>query len=87
MRWTQTVIPTLKETPAEAESIEDLWDRAKLRIVDHEIQDSHLSKWFAENFGISVRLVDFGARVPPDKFTSAMLSFFCEFVDLHCSLQ
>ena len=63
----------------------DLWAKAKSKIWHFEIQDYQLGKWFKENFGIQVGMADFEPPVPPDKFTSSMLSFFCDYVDLCCS--
>jgi hypothetical protein len=71
----------------EEESLMDLWARAKSKIWHYDIRDYQLTRWFDKNYGFKVTLKDFDPPVPSNKFTSAMLSFFCEYVDLVCLPQ
>jgi hypothetical protein len=70
---------------AQEESLMELWAKAKSKIWHFDIQDHQLAKWFDNKYGVKVGLKDFDLAVPANKFSSAMLSFFCQYVDLCCS--
>jgi hypothetical protein len=71
-------------TVRDEEGLLDLWARVKSKIWHFEVQDHQLVNWFKENYGLKVDPKEFDSPIPPIKFTSAMLSFFCEYIDLVC---
>jgi hypothetical protein len=71
----------------EEETLMDLWARVKSKIWHFEVQDYQLVTWFKENYGLKVEPKEFDLPIPPKKFTSAMLLFFCQYVDLVCLPQ
>jgi hypothetical protein len=72
---------------AQEESLMELWAKAKSKIWRFDIQDYQITKWFDGKYGVKVGLEDFDLPIPPSKLSSAMLSFFCQYVDLACSRE
>jgi len=58
-----------------------LWDKAKSKIWQLDIQDSQIADWFQRNYRLNVRLKDFDLITPPEKLTAEQLSHFCQAVE------
>jgi len=66
------------------ENLIELWTKAKSRIYRYDIQDFQITRWFEKNHQTTVKLKDFDPPEPPAKFTTEMLSYFCQSVDRYC---
>jgi len=58
-----------------------LWDQAKSKVWQLDIQDSQVANWFDRNYHLDARLSDFDSPTPPAKFTIEQLSHFCRAID------
>jgi len=62
-----------------------LWDRAKSKVWQFDIQDSQIANWFQRNYRIELGLADFEAVTPPPRVTREHLSHFCQAVERYAS--
>ena len=70
-----------KDTAQMDEELVWLWDKAKSKIWQFDIQDSQIANWFQRNYRIEAALSDFDSPLPPAKFTAEQLQRFCKAIE------
>ena len=60
----------------EEEQLIELWDRAKRKVWQFEMQDYQIARYFMKYFHLDVALKDFDSSLPPAKFSIEHLSGF-----------
>ena len=74
-------IETKKQIPDAENEMLWLWDKAKSKIWQFDIQDSQIAGWFQRRYHIVVRLADFDATSPPSRITREQLAHFCSAIE------
>ena len=71
-----------KRSPEEEELL-TLWDQAKKKVWQLEMQEYQVSHYFMKSYHLGVGLKDFNSPLPPAKFTADMLRGFLEDIVRH----
>jgi len=58
-----------------------IWDKAKSKIWQLDIQDSQIAGWFQRTYNVAIGLADFDAPRPPSRITREQLSHFCRVIE------
>jgi len=58
-----------------------IWDKAKSKIWQLDIQDSQIAGWFQRTYNVAIGLADFDATRPPSRLTREQLSHFCKVIE------
>ena len=61
----------------------ELWDRAKRKVWQLEMQDNQIARYFMKYFHLDVALKDFDSTLPPVKFGIEHLSGFLKDIESH----
>lgn len=62
-----------------------LWDKAKSKIWQLDIQDLQIANWFQRNYSLTVGLADFDAPRPPSRITREQLTHFCNAIERYAT--
>jgi hypothetical protein len=65
----------------EEDELVELWDRAKRKVWQMELQDYQIAKYFMKSFHLAAGLKDFDASLPPAKFNTKHLAGFLEEIE------
>jgi len=68
----------IDEIPTVDEELLQSWEKIKKQLKKRDIQSAQVLLWFDHLYDIEVTLNDFEAAIPPEKFTTAMLTRFHE---------
>jgi hypothetical protein len=71
-----------KQSPEEEELLV-LWDKAKKKVWQLDMQEYQVSNFFIKSYHSEVGLKDFNSPLPPAKFTSQMLIDFLQDIERH----
>jgi hypothetical protein len=67
----------------EEEELVELWDRAKRKVWQLDMQDYQIAHYFMKNFHLGVGLKDLNSSLPPAKFNVVNLSGFLKDIEEH----
>ena len=67
----------------EEEELIELWDRAKHKVWQLEMQDYQIARYFMKYFHLGAGLKDFGSVLPPTKFGIEHISGFLKDIESH----
>jgi hypothetical protein len=68
---------------AEEEELITLWDQAKRKVWQLEMQEYQVAHYFQKGYHLGVGLQDFNSPLPPAKFTAEMLRGFLQDIERH----
>ena len=66
------------DIPRIDEGLLQTWENIRNQIGKLGLQDIQIARWFTQLYQIEVNLTDFNSNIPAEKFTSEMLSRFCD---------
>jgi len=67
----------------EEEELIELWDRAKRKVWQLDMQDYQIAHYFMKNFHLGAGLKDFSSSLPPAKFNVVNLAGFLKDIEEH----
>jgi hypothetical protein len=67
----------------EEEELITLWDQAKRKVWQLEMQEYQVAHYFMKSYHLGVSLQDFNSPLPPAKFTAEMLRGFLQDIERH----
>ena len=67
----------------EEEELLRLWDKAKNKVWQMEMQEYQVANFFMKTYHLGVGLKDFDSPLPPAKFTAEMLTEFLQDIERH----
>ncbi|MDD5702444.1 MAG: hypothetical protein PHU23_10395 [Dehalococcoidales bacterium] len=71
-----------KRSPEEEELLA-LWDKAKKKVWQLDMQEYQVAHYFMKSYHLGVGLKDFNSPLPPTKFTAEMLREFLQNIERH----